>query len=236
MAAELGLATAPLPWHTNRTVVVELGAALGLVAGTGAKVALDVALLMQTEVGEAFEPAAPGRGASSALPQKRNPVGAAAVSSAHRQASALISVLFAGMANEHERALGGWQAEWETLTALLRLAGGVASSVAETVGGLEIDTGAMSANLALTGGILMSERVVGALTPALGHDRATSAVAAAAARARSSGRPFGSELAEDEVIGLELTTAEITRLLSPSGYLGSTATFIERALAAYRRG
>ncbi len=233
MAEALGLAVTALPWHTNRTVVVELGAALGLVSGVGAKIAWDVALLMQTEVGEAFEPAAPGRGGSSTLPHKRNPVGAAAVSSAHRRASALVSVLFAAMANEHERALGGWQAEWETLTTLLRLAGGIVASVAETVGALEVDTAAMARNLERTGGALLAERVVGALVPTLGLERARGAVEAAVARTGAAGRSFARELAEDPLIGVELTEAELAELLDPAGYLGSASVFVERALAAY---
>jgi len=231
MAAELGLAVPPVPWHTDRTVVVELGSALGLVAGVGAKVALDVALLMQTEVAEAAEPAEPGRGGSSTLPHKRNPAGAARVLAAHRQAAAAVSVLFGAMANEHERAVGGWQAEWETLTSLLRLAGGIAAVAAETVAGLEVNPEAMAANLARTGGVLLSERVVGALTGPLGRERATAAVQAAAARAASSGS-FAHELAADPLVAGELGLDELAALLDPGGYLGATDALIDRALAA----
>ena len=213
--------------------MVELASALGLVAGTGAKIAWDVGLMMQSEVGEAFEPSAAGRGGSSTLPQKRNPVGAAAVSSAHRQASALVSVLFAAMANEHERAVGGWQAEWQTLTSLLRLAGGVAARVAETVGGLEIDPGAMSANLARSGDVLLSERIVVALVPAIGRAAATRAVQQAAERSQASGHPFADELAADPVAG-PLLEGRLAELLEPAGYLGSTDALIDRALARYR--
>jgi 3-carboxy-cis,cis-muconate cycloisomerase len=232
MAAELGLSVPPLPWHADRTVVVELGSALGLVAGVGAKVAVDVALLMQTEVGEASEPAEPGRGTSSTLPHKRNPVGAARVLAAHRQASTLVSVLFGAMANEHERGVGGWQAEWETLIALLRLAGGIAATTAETVGGLEVDPEAMAANLARTGGVLLSERVVGVLTGPLGRERATAVVQSAAARALAGGGSFAQELAAEPLVGAELSEAELAELLDPHGYLGSVSVLIDRALAA----
>jgi 3-carboxy-cis,cis-muconate cycloisomerase len=234
MAASLGLATSPLPWHADRTVVAQLAGVLGGLAGMGAKVASDVALMMQTEVAEAFEPSASGRGGSSTLPHKRNPVAAAAVSSAHRQASALVSVIFGGMANEHERAVGGWQAEWETLTSLLRLAGGVVANVRETVTGLEVDTEAMARNLGLTGGALMSERLVAALSPALGMTEATKVVRAAANRSRSSGRPFADELGEEGSVSSHLSRSEVARLLDPGTYLGSTDAFIDRALAAYR--
>lgn len=232
MGQSLGLPVAPLPWHTDRTVVVELGSALGLVAGAGAKIAWDVALLMQSEVGEASEPGAAGRGGSSTLPQKRNPVGAAAVTSAHRQASALVSVLVGAMANEHERAVGGWQAEWLTLTSLLRLAGGVAAQVAETVAGLEVDVDAMTANLAGAGDVLLSERIALVLTPAVGRQAATAAVGRAAERSVASGRPFADELADDPVAGPPLG-GRLAQLLDPAGYLGSTDALIDRALARY---
>ena len=234
MASSLGLATPPLPWHTDRTIVAELASTLGMLAGIASKIAWDVALMMQTEIAEAFEPAAPGRGGSSTLPQKRNPVAAAAVSSAHRRASALVSVMLAAMANEHERALGGWQAEWETLTQLLALAGGAVANVAEAVAGLEIDTDAMSKNLALTGGVLLAERVVVTLAPAIGRAEATKVVQEASARCQSSGRPFADELAGEPSVSAHLSAAQVAELLDPRGYLGSTETFIDRALAAYR--
>jgi 3-carboxy-cis,cis-muconate cycloisomerase len=233
MAEDLGLIVPTIPWHTDRTVVVQLASALGLVAGTGAKIAWDVGLMMQSEVREAFEPRAKGRGGSSTLPQKRNPVGAAAVSSAHRQVSALVSVLFAAMANEHERAVGGWQVEWQTLTSLLRLAGGVAAQVAETIAGLEVDPGTMSANLAHSGDVLMSERVVLALAPAIGRSAATRAVEEAAERSRASGREFGEELAADPVAGPRLA-GRLAELFEQAGYLGSADALIDRALARYR--
>lgn len=236
MADSLELAVPPLPWHADRAIVAELAAALGLLAGIGSKIAWDVALMMQTEVGEAFEPSAPGRGGSSTLPYKRNPVAAAAVSSAHRQASVLVSVIFGGMANEHERALGGWQAEWETMTSLLRLAGGITDHVRETVAGLDVDAAAMSRNLGLTGGLLLSERVVLSLSPAVGRAEAVAAVRAAAARCATSGRSFADELLDDPSVKAHLATAELGELLDPGSYLGSTQVFIDRALDAYRNG
>lgn len=234
MAAALELAAPPLPWHTNRTVVAELAAVLGMLAGIGSKIAWDVALLMQTEVAEAFEPAAPGRGGSSTLPHKRNPVAAAAVASAHRQASALVSVILGSMANEHERALGGWQAEWEPLGSLLRLAGGAVANVGETVAGLEVDARAMAQNLGLTGGVLLSERVVFALAPGVGRAEATRVVQEAAARSSASGRSFADELLDEPTVGSRLSRSDIDLLLDPRGYLGSNDAFIDRALAAYR--
>lgn len=234
VAAALGLAVPPVPWHTDRTSIAQLAAALGVVAGAGAKVALDIALLMQTEVGEALEPAAAGRGGSSTLPHKRNPVAAAAVAAAHRRAGALVSVMLGAMAQEHERAVGGWQAEWETLTDLLRAAGGVAAHVRQTLRGLEIDPAAMARNLGVTGGVLLSERIVLALAPSIGRAAATAAVQAAAARAATSGRGFAEELLEDPAVAGELTKERVDALLEPRGYLGAADVFIDRALDAHR--
>ncbi|MGH9047407.1 MAG: lyase family protein, partial [Acidimicrobiales bacterium] len=234
LAAELDLAAPPLPWHTDRSIMAELASVLGTLAGIGAKVSWDVALMMQTEVGEAFEPAAPGRGGSSTLPHKRNPVAAAAVSSAHRQASALVSVVLGSMANEHERAVGGWQSEWQTLTSLLRLSGGVVANVGETVSGLEVDTDAMTANLGFTDGALHSERVVTALSPDIGRSKATEIVQRAAHRSAASGRPFADELGDEDAVIAHLSAPRLAELLDPVGYLGSVNEFIDRALATYR--
>ena len=138
------------------------------------------------------------------------------------------------MANEHERALGGWQAEWETLSSLLRLAGGVVANVRETVAGVEVDTEAMSKNLSLTGGVLLSERVVLALAPAIGTAEATEVVREAASRCQGSGRSFANELSGVPSVSAHLSPADVADLLDPRGYLGSTEVFIDRALAAYR--
>lgn len=233
MAAELGLAVPTMPWHTDRSIMVELAGALATVAGAGAKIAWDIGLMMQSEVGEVSEPAAEGRGGSSTLPQKRNPVGTAAALAAHRQASALVSVFFAAMANEHERAVGGWQAEWQSLTSLLRLAGGVAAQVAETVAGLEVDAAAMAANLDRSGDLLLSERIVLTLAPVIGRSGADRAVQGAAARSRTSGNTFAEELAADPEAGPPLA-GRLEELLDPSGYLGSADELIDRALFLYR--
>jgi 3-carboxy-cis,cis-muconate cycloisomerase len=229
----LSLAEPVLPWHTDRTRVVEIATALGLVSGAGGKIAWDVALLMQTEVNEAREPAAPGRGGSSTLPHKRNPVGAAAIGAAERQAAAAVGMLLAGMVQEHERAVGAWQAEWQAIGALLRLAGGIAARVRETVVGLDVSPEAMARNLALTGGVLLSERVVLALSSSLGRPAALAAVQGAGDRCVGSGS-FSDELLADHAISGQLAPTDIARLLDPAGYLGSAGVFVDRALAAYR--
>jgi 3-carboxy-cis,cis-muconate cycloisomerase len=155
LSARLGLAEPVLPWHTNRVRVADVASALGMVVGAAAKVSLDVALLMQTEVGEAAEPRP---GGSSTMPHKRNPVGAATVGAAARRAPALVSVVLAAMVQEHERALGGWQAEWQTLTELLRLAGGAAGRARETAAGLDVHVERMGDNVGM-----LSAKDIGAL-------------------------------------------------------------------------
>jgi 3-carboxy-cis,cis-muconate cycloisomerase len=186
---------------------------------------------MQTEVAEAFEPEAPGRGGSSTLPHKRNPVGAAAIIAAARRAHALVPVVFAGMVQEHERAVGAWQSEWQTLTELLRLAGGATGQVRETIGGLEVDPKAMRHNLDRTGGLVMAERVTFALAARMDRAEARAGVE----RAARSGKSFRAALLSDPVITSVMSADEIDELLDPAGYLGATSTFIDRALQAHRQ-
>ncbi len=230
----LGLAEPMLPWHTSRQRVAEAAAALGQATGTAAKIAMDVALLMQTEVAEVSEPALPGRGSSSTLPHKRNPVGAAAVSAAARRAHGLLPVIYGAMIQEHERAVGGWQAEWQTLTELLQLAGGAVARVRETIEGLEIDVVRMRDNLDLTRGLLMAERVTMALSEVMDPAVARQAVQTAGHRVSGSGRSFGAELRDEPALSEALASMDLDRLLDPAGYLGATATFIDRALEAHR--
>jgi 3-carboxy-cis,cis-muconate cycloisomerase len=152
LASELHLATPVVPWHTDRTRVAEAASALALSAGISAKIALDVSLLMQNEVAEAFEPALAGRGGSSSMPGKRNPAMSATVSAAWRRAQGLSAVLLGTLAQEHERAAGAWQAEALTLSELCRAAGAAVSVTADILAGLEIDPARMAKNLALTQG------------------------------------------------------------------------------------
>lgn len=227
-AAELGLTDPPLPWHTDRTPIAELACALGMTAGTLAKIATDVKLLAQTEVAEVAEPTAPGRGVSSAMPHKRNPVGAVSVLACAHRVPGLVASLLAGMAQEHERAAGAWQAEWETLGELLRLTGSAAAWLRETLGELRVDRARMRANLEATGGLLMAERVAAALG---GTPRARARVDAACATALERGIPLREALA-DAAVGL--SAGQLDAVLDPATYLGSARVFIDRALSAHR--
>ena len=231
LAEELGLAEPVLPWHARRLRIGQLGSALALAAGAVEKIALDVKLMAQTEVGELSESSAGGRGGSSTLPHKRNPVGSAlAIACAHGVRGAA-SVLIAAQAQEHERAGGAWQAEWDALSRALALTGGAAAALGETLGGLEVHPDRMRANLELTGGLLMTEAVAARLD----RPDAKAVVGEVALGAAGSGQPLREALAADSRI--ELSDDEIDRALDPAAYLGSAEAFVDRALDAHgRRG
>ena len=233
-AGELGLAEPALPWHTNRARVAELAGALGAAAGVLAKLALDVTLLAQTEVAEANEPAEGGRGGSSTLPHKRNPVGAVLIRAATARVPGLVATLLGSMAQEQERAAGAWHAEWEPLGELLRLVGGAARRARELVGALEVHPDRMRANLEATGGLLLTERVAGALAGPLGRAEAGDLVQRLAREASDSGRPLRELLLASEAVRGQLDEGEVDRLLDPEGYLGSAGRFVDRALAAHQ--
>jgi 3-carboxy-cis,cis-muconate cycloisomerase len=235
-AAELGLCEPVLAWHTNRTRVGELAGALGVAAGVLGKVALDVTLLAQTEVAEVSEAGEEGRGGSSTLPHKRNPVGAVLITAATRRVPGLVATLLGATPQEQERATGAWHAEWEPQVELLRLVGGAAARTRELLGGLEVHPDRMRANLDATGGLLLTERVAGALADALGRVAANDLLQRLAREAAASRRPLREVLAADPTVREHLEEADLDRLLDPEGYLGSAGQFIDRALAAHRGG
>jgi 3-carboxy-cis,cis-muconate cycloisomerase len=233
LAEELELDEPVLPWHSRRLRIGQLGAALALAAGALEKIALDVKLMAQTEVGEVSESYAGGRGGSSTLPHKRNAIGSTlAIACAHGVRGAA-SVLLAVQAQEHERAGGAWQAEWEALSRALALTGGAGAALREALDGLEVHPDRMRANLELTGGLLLGEAVSTALADRVGRVRAKGLVADASRRASDGGRQLRDELIDDE--GIELSAEEIDRALDPAAYLGSADAFVDRALEAHRR-
>jgi 3-carboxy-cis,cis-muconate cycloisomerase len=234
LAAELGLAAPDLPWHAERDRVAEIAAALGIVAGAMGKIASDVALLAQTEVGEVAEGAAPGKGGSSTLPQKRNPVDATEATAAARLAMGSVPVLLSAMVQEHERAVGGWQAEWAALPDLFRFTAGAVERVRAALAGLEVDPDRMRTNLEMTGGLVMAESLSMALAPYLGKQEAHHIVQAASKRAMAAGTDLRKAALEDERVRAVLSPEAIDRALDPLSYLGSTDTFVDRALDGYR--
>ncbi len=240
LGQELGLGVPSMPWHAQRDRVAEAGAAVGLLAGSLGKIARDLSLLMQAEVGEAFEPSAPGRGGSSTMPHKRNPVSAAAILAVATRAPALVSTLLSAMPQEHERGLGGWQAEWETLPEICRLTAGALEHALEIFEGLEIVPGKMRANLEATFGVVLAEPVALALARHMDRGEAHSIVEHACRRALAEQKPLRQVLQEERQVTSRLAAAELDRLCDPSEYLGLAETWIDRVLAArngnHRRG
>jgi 3-carboxy-cis,cis-muconate cycloisomerase len=232
LAEELRLGLPDLPWHAQRDRVAEVATTLGLLVGTLGKMARDLALLAQTEVGEAREPDAPGRGGSSTMPQKRNPVAASVALAAAVRVPALVSTMLAAMAQEHERGLGGWQAEWETLPEICALAAGALEQMARTMEGLEVDATRMLANLDLSGGLILAEAAAMALARHVGRARAHELVEQASRRAVAQGRHLREALAEDAEVRAHLSIEELGRAFDPGNYLGVAAELVDRALAA----
>jgi 3-carboxy-cis,cis-muconate cycloisomerase len=195
LAAELGLATTAVPWHTVRLPIADLAGALGAAAGAVATVAVDVVLMAQTEIGEVAE-VAPGRGGSSAMPHKNNPVAAISARACARRAPGLVATLLAAMEQEHERAAGAWHSEWPTLTELLTTVGSAAAWLAESLAVLRVDADRMAATVAEAAEPALAQRVTEALGDTLGRAAAHEAVAEAARRAREAGLPLAAVLAE----------------------------------------
>ena len=235
LAEELQLELPSIPWHTHRDRFAEVATALGLLVGTLGKIARDVSLMAQTEVGEALEPAAPGKGGSSTLPHKRNPVGCAVVLAAAIRVPALVSTMLAAMVQEHERGLGGWHAEWETLPEIFLLAAGALAQTTQIVSGLEVHEAAMAHNLAATHGLILAEAVAIALANHIGRMPAHHLIEKVSHQALESGRPFREVLVEDKQIRQHLSPAEIEKLLDPKNYTGSAQSMIDQVLADHRK-
>jgi 3-carboxy-cis,cis-muconate cycloisomerase len=258
LATELGLAVPVLPWHTDRLRIIDLGTALARVAAVLGKIARDVTLLAQSEVGEVSEgggpaearadqrgadqqaPASPRRGGSSAMPHKRNPVASIAILGCTRQVPGLLATLAAASEQELQRAAGAWHAEWEPLTALLRLTGSASSWAADLLPGLVVDTSRMAANLAATKGLPLAEHVSSLLAGVLGGAQAHDLVAEAGARATSAGLPLRDVLLsvpklEERLSSAGITAEQIDSALEPSGYLGATDAFITAAIDAHEK-
>ncbi|MGW2288224.1 class-II fumarase/aspartase family protein [Streptomyces phaeochromogenes] len=232
-AEALGLAEPVLPWHTVRTPVAEVGAVLQLVTGALGKFALDVQTLSRTEIGEVSEPAAAGRGASSAMPQKRNPALATLIVSAARQVPAHALVLAQCLLAEDERPAGAWHAEWQPLREALRLAGGAAHTAVELAEGLLVHPERMLANLGLTGGALVTERLTVVLAPAFGKVRAKKLLTAASAEAAGTGRPLADVLSQHPELSALFTPARLSALLDPAQYTGAADALVDRALGRF---
>jgi len=235
LAAELKLGEADMPWHAHRDRIAEVATTLGLLTGTLGKIARDLSLLMQTEIGEALERAAPGKGGSSTLPHKRNPVGAAVVLAAATKVPALVSMMLSAMVQEHERGFGNWHAEWETLPEICMLSAGALAQVVQMIEGLEIDTARMRDNLDATQGLILAEAVSAALAPKLGREAAHELIEEACRRAIEQNKPLRDVLAKDSKARKHLSSSDLDRLFDPASYLGVAEQFVDRVLAARTR-
>ncbi|KQQ60318.1 3-carboxy-cis,cis-muconate cycloisomerase [Pseudomonas sp. Leaf127] len=233
LADELDLTLPEQPWHTQRDRLVEFASLLGLLAGSLGKLGRDISLLMQTEVGEVFEPSAPGKGGSSTMPHKRNPVGAAVLISAATRAPGLVATMLAAMPQEHERSLGLWHAEWETLPELCCLVSGALQQALLVVPGLEVDAQRLRANLESTQGLVLAEAVSIALSRCVGRDAAHHLIEQSCRRAVEQGAHLRQVLGANTQVTEHLSADELDRLLDPAHYLGQARRWVERAVAEH---
>jgi 3-carboxy-cis,cis-muconate cycloisomerase len=238
LGTELGLPVPALPWHTNRLRIIELAAALAAACAALGKIARDVTLLAQTEVAEVREEAAAGRGASSTMPHKQNPVAAITILAHTKQAPGLLATLTSAAEQEHQRAAGSWHSEWQPLTHLLALASSASSWSCELLRGLHVDAARMRANLDAARGLPLAEHIAALLAPAVGRPDAHDLVLAASRRSISQNISLADAIYSDERNAATLTEAGIARAdlesaLRPESYLGATPEFIRRALAAH---
>ena len=233
LAEELQLTLPEQPWHTQRDRVVEFGAVLGLIAGSLGKLGRDISLLMQTEAAEVFEPSAPGKGGSSTMPHKRNPVGAAVLIGAATRVPGLVSTLFSAMPQEHERSLGLWHAEWETLPQICCLVSGSLQQARLLAEGLEVDAARMARNLDLTQGLVLAEAVSIVLAQRVGRDPAHHLLEQCCKRAVAEQRHLRAVLGDEPQVTAQLGSAELDNLLNPAHYLGQAQVWVERAVAEH---
>jgi 3-carboxy-cis,cis-muconate cycloisomerase len=234
LARDLSLDLPALPWHTHRDRFAEMATTLGLLAGTLGKIARDIALHAQTEIAELAEPLAPGRGGSSTMPHKRNPVACSAVLACVTRVPALVSTMLASMVQEQERALGSWQAEWDTLPEIAMLTSAALNHLRELMPGLSFDAVRMRANIDLTQGLVMAEAVSLALASQIGRAAAHDLVESACHKAVESGQSLRDTLQSDPRLPAEFSAEKLDALLDPERYTGEAPAFIDRVLEHHR--
>jgi 3-carboxy-cis,cis-muconate cycloisomerase len=235
LANELKLTLPDLAWHAHRDRFAEVATTYGLLAGTLGKIARDISLMSQTEIGEVAEPSAPGRGGSSTLPHKRNPVGCGVVLAAAIRVPGLVSTMLSALVQEHERGLGNWQAEWETLPEICMLTSGALWHLVQILDGLEIHEDAMARNLDATHGLLMAEAVSMALARHIGKMPAHRLIERASQQAIESGKLFRDVLANEKELSEHLCAEDIDHLLDPENYTGSARMMVDRVLNSSKK-
>ena len=232
LAKELELPLPEAPWHSHRDRIAEAASVLAIVSGTCGKIARDVSLMMQTDVSEAFEPSGEGRGGSSTMPHKRNPVAAASALAAATIAPNLAATIFAAQIQEHERSAGAWHAEWPTLPTLLLVTSGALAAIVEIAEGLEVDVARMRANLDLTDGLIMAEAVAFALAEKIGKSQAHHLVEAACKQAVAERKHLRDVLVGNGEVTTHLGADRIAKLMEPLTYQGASQALIDRLLAS----
>lgn len=228
---ELGLARPAIAWHTARDTIAETVAFLALVTGSLAKIATDVVLLTATETGEVFEPFAPGRGGSSTMPQKRNPVSSELILACAKQVQSRAALVMDAMAADLERSTGPWHVEWAALPEAFVLASGALAQARFLVEGLRVDPGAMRANMDLTRGLIVSEAVMMGLAPALGRQAAHDLVYEACRIATDERRALLDVLLDMPEVTEKLDRDELAQLCEPGNYVGEAPEMVDRLLA-----
>jgi 3-carboxy-cis,cis-muconate cycloisomerase len=232
LARELKLALPDAPWHAHRDRLGVLICACGVLSGALAKMARDIVLLAQDEVREVAEGKSEGRGGSSAMPHKHNPVGSITALAAAGRVPALVSSFLSGMAQEHERAAGAWQAEWSIVAGVIGATGLAAASMAEVAEGLTVDAARMRANIEATRGVVFAERAAMLLAGKLGRDAAHKLLEQATRQAAEQGRRLSEVLREMREVTDAVNSTALDDLEQPEHYLGSAEGFRRRLLAA----
>jgi len=232
LAQELELPLPDAPWHTHRDRIAEAASVLAIVAGTCGKIARDIQLMMQTDVAEAFEPSGEGRGGSSTMPHKRNPVAAATALAAATMAPNLAATIFAAQVQDHERSAGPWHAEWPTLPSLLLVTSGALAAIVDIAEGLEVDAARMRVNLDATGGLIMAEAVTMALAEKIGKSAAHHLVEAASKKAVAEKKGLRDVLTKYPDVVTHLSADKLTKLFEPMAYQGISQALIDRLLAS----
>src|SRR5438270_7035098 len=228
---ELKLGMPAIAWHTVRDCIAEVGCFLGLVTGTCGKIALDVKLLMQTEVEEVYEPFHEGRGSSSTMPQKRNPISSVYITALVSVVRQQVAALLDAMVEDHERATGPWEIEWIVVPEIFSLSAGALAQTRFLLSGLQVDEKKMRANLDITRGLIVSEAVMMGPGPHLGRQYAHDLVYDICRKVISTGRPLLDLLAEDKEIAKHMNRAELAKLVDPANYLGVAGEMVDRVLA-----
>ncbi len=232
LALELELPLPDAPWHTHRDRIAEAASVFAILAGTCGKIARDLQLMMQTDVAEAFEPSGEGRGGSSTMPHKRNPVAAATALAAATMAPGLAATIFAAQVQEHERSAGPWHAEWPTLPMLLLVTSGALAATVDIAEGLEVDTARMRVNLEATHGLIMAEAVTMALAETIGKSEAHHLIGTASKKAVADKKNLRDVLASDAEVTAHLSADKLTKLFEPMAYQGVSQALIDRLLAS----